>query len=172
MTSAPPHVAVVATSLARTDRRALSQAWYSALHLAEHAPPRTDRPHAEGTPPSHGTEVRPASLRGSDAAPSGAGGARALPRSSGAVLPVLDRRAPATPLAKRIERAIAHAPAQTPAASVAIKAGGGRVQVLVRSDGEATRIVALCAPALRERVEQALAHARFALAAQGVRVVA
>ncbi|MEA2720100.1 MAG: hypothetical protein QOJ39_1964, partial [Candidatus Eremiobacteraeota bacterium] len=32
-------VAVLATHLAHTDRRALSQAWYSALHLADHAPP-------------------------------------------------------------------------------------------------------------------------------------
>ena len=32
-------VAVLATHLAQTDHRALSQAWYSALHLADHAPP-------------------------------------------------------------------------------------------------------------------------------------
>ncbi|MDP9106131.1 MAG: hypothetical protein M3N49_09380, partial [Candidatus Eremiobacteraeota bacterium] len=31
-------VALVATQLADTDRRALSQAWYSALHLAERPP--------------------------------------------------------------------------------------------------------------------------------------
>jgi hypothetical protein len=39
----------------------------------------------------------------------------------------------------------------------------------VRSDGARTRVVAVCAPPLRERVERALAQARFALAGCGVR---
>ena len=43
------------------------------------------------------------------------------------------------------------------------------MHVLVRSDGERTRVVAVCAPSLRERVERALAHVRFALAGSGVR---
>ncbi len=43
------------------------------------------------------------------------------------------------------------------------------MRILVRSDGVRTRLVALCAPPLRERVERALAQARFALAARGVR---
>ncbi len=57
-------------------------------------------------------------------------------------------------------------------ASLALKVGDGRVQLLVRSDGAATRVVALCPPHLRERVDRALAHARFALAAAGNRLEA
>ena len=35
MTTAPDRIAVIAMQLARTDRRALSQAWYDALHHAQ-----------------------------------------------------------------------------------------------------------------------------------------
>jgi hypothetical protein len=43
------------------------------------------------------------------------------------------------------------------------------VQLVVRTQGDATRIVALCAPELEARVVRALAQARFALATRGVR---
>jgi hypothetical protein len=56
-----------------------------------------------------------------------------------------------------------HAPA-----TLSVKIGDGRVALLVRTDGGTTRIVALCAPQLRERVDRALAHARFSLAASGM----
>jgi hypothetical protein len=39
--------------------------------------------------------------------------------------------------------------------------------LLVRSQGGVTRVVALCAAPLKERVDRALAQARFALAAGG-----
>ncbi|MDB5069967.1 MAG: hypothetical protein JWM87_1078, partial [Candidatus Eremiobacteraeota bacterium] len=55
------------------------------------------------------------------------------------------------------------------AASFTIQAAGGRVHLVVRSDGERTRVVAVCAPSLRERVERALAHVRFVLVGGGVR---
>ena len=47
-------VAVVATQLADTDRRALSQAWYSALHLADQPPAAGNAPRVAvpRTPPS------------------------------------------------------------------------------------------------------------------------
>jgi hypothetical protein len=80
--------------------------------------------------------------------------------------------APASDVARRIERAVAaRLPAVTGSpASVCVKAGDGRVQLLVRHDGTTTRIVALCAPHLRERVDRALAQARFSLAAAGTPV--
>ena len=75
-------------------------------------------------------------------------------------------------LARRIERAIVRSGALAPhrAAAVAVALDDGRVHLLVRTDGATTRIVALCAPHLRERVDRALAHARFALAATGTRL--
>ncbi len=62
----------------------------------------------------------------------------------------------------------ANAPVAKPRGSLVVRTAGGRVQLLVRSERGRTHVVALCAPALRERVERALAHARFALAARGV----
>ncbi len=186
-------VAVLATHLPATDRRVLSQAWYSALHLAEHAPPRArNAPARDATTP-----MQPRASCGMASANNGhepgtalnarAGKAQPTTRSGGgtqfttasstssaaalaAVRPAdaAERRAPAGELARRIERALAQRP-RGAAASFALSAGSGRMRILVRSDGARTRVVALCAPALRERVERALAQARFALAARGVR---
>ncbi|GAC1543084.1 MAG: hypothetical protein NVS2B17_22400 [Candidatus Velthaea sp.] len=84
----------------------------------------------------------------------------------------VERRAPKTDLARRIERAVVRrrSAIARPPSSIALKAAGGRVALLVRCTGNSTRIVALCAPVLRERVERALAQARFALAARGTRI--
>jgi hypothetical protein len=77
-----------------------------------------------------------------------------------------------SPFARRIERAIA-ARADRPAVScVTIGDRAGRVLVMVRSDGARTRVIAVCPPALRDEVERALAHARFALGAAAVCVEA
>jgi hypothetical protein len=167
-------VAVLATQLAQTDRRALSQAWYDALHLARNAAPTRSgaAPRAfHASPPlARATSAPvPARLRvAADAAyERHAGGARRAPASPG-----LERRAPKCELADRIERALARRIPRAAAASFAVQIADGRVRILVRSDGERTRVLAVCAPPLRERVERALARARFALAARGVRVEA
>lgn len=173
MMTAPNTVAVVATQLPGTDRRALSQAWYSALHLAEKSTPHIPaRPLAGPASSAHVptsahtiSSIHRSELRVNAVA--GERGARtAVP--SGAS----ERRAPRTELAQRIERALVPRPRapMVASASLAIKARDGRVHLLVRTDGSTTRIVALCAPALRERVESALAQARFALAAAGAHV--
>jgi hypothetical protein len=88
----------------------------------------------------------------------------------GAVSP--ERRAPSGELARRIERALVRHGAERPlpTAAIAINTGDGRVQLLLRTDGATTRIVALCAPHLRARVDRALAQARFALAVSGTRL--
>jgi hypothetical protein len=163
-------VAVVATQLAQTDRRALSQAWYSALHLADaSAPPRRSRAAQSTAAPStaHALEeqapaagVRSAAPMRPAAVPSGTREQRFAAAS--------ERRCAPSAAARRVERAverIARAPHRTGAQTIAID--GGRVRLLVRSDRGATRIVALCSEPLRAGVERALAHARFALAARG-----
>jgi hypothetical protein len=166
-------VAVVATQLAGTDRRALSQAWYSALHLAERPPVA---PHAtRATAPACAEPKRARFAVGTTAAPCrGANdiargaltNARTARRDSDAA--AAERRIPKTELARRIERGLARR-LPRPAASFAVRGAGGRVALIVRTDGARTRIVAVCAPPLRERVERALAHVRFALAGRGVR---
>jgi hypothetical protein len=171
MTTAPD-VAVVATQLAQTDRRALSQAWYSALHLAhDDAPPRAHVGTAATEPAVRRTPARSAAA--APAAPDRAHAAAAprTARTRAAAPAPPDRRSAATEVSRRVERAvatIARAPQPQPCRTLAID--GGRVTLLVRSDAHATRIVALCSEPLRPTVERALAHARFALAARGATV--
>jgi hypothetical protein len=188
MTQQTTGVAVLTTELPATDRRALSQAWYSALHLAEQ-PPRARSAQSAPLAPAQLTAIHGAASeangRGRDAGATARGNAdrdAGTRRDNGARRDILahrdagaphaalarERRAPKSELARRIERALADRPRSVPA-SFAVTAAGGRVRILVRSDGARTRVVAVCAPPLRERVERALAQARFALAARGLR---
>lgn len=164
----PSAISVVATQLAQTDRRTLSQAWFDALHLAhETAPLRSRVPSHESVThepayASHEAHATPTltAQRHADM--------RVAVRSDERTLPIeRERRSQRSELARRIERAIVR---RTPAplASLAIRADAGRVHLLVRSEGGRTRIVALCLPAQRGAVEAALAQARFALARRGI----
>lgn len=172
-------VAVVATQLADTDRRALSQAWYSALHLADHVP-RTHHAPLAAPPRSSPCANAGAAFSGSGALPDARVAGDAQPSRAGARTPVrredsaetAERRMPKSELARRIERGLAQRAPRERAASFTVPAADGRVQLVVRCDGTRTRVVAVCAPALRERVERALAQARFALAGCGVRAEA
>lgn len=198
-------VAVLATHLADTDRRALSQAWYSALHLADRAARPLRAPNCRSGPSGLAAFPRGPALAATGASPPTAGAvaqAAHAPRSMRAataphrsaaetVSPGMAQSAPAgttkiasdgaaerrapSELADRIERALTdhapHAP-RGGAASFTVRAESGRVHVLVRSDGARTRLVAVCAPPLRERVERALAQVRFALAGRGMHVCA
>jgi hypothetical protein len=172
MTTAPDRVAVIATQVAQTDRRALSEAWYSALHLARDAAPlpRTAARNAV---------VMEASTPGLQAPRSPAGAGRLAPllparpvRGAVARAAVPDeRRRPASETDRRIQRAVATLSARRPApAAHTVDIAGGRVRLLVHHDGRTTRIVALCSGPLREQVERALASARFTLAATGATV--
>jgi hypothetical protein len=168
----PASLTVVATQLALTDRRALSEAWYSALRLA--APARAGSAALRGPFPAArralgrfiGTQTQASVVAVRSGAVTIA--RTRLPQS---VRPadVLERRAPPSDLARRIERALARRARHALPVSFAVRAAEGRVHLLVRADGTATRIVAVCAAPLRARVERALAQARFALAARGVR---
>lgn len=171
MNTAPTGVAIVATQLPRTDRRSLSQAWYSALHVTERETPRPS--HASAQP-----GVTSAPSANNERSSMGKPNAGRLERppvaaaESKSPVAVLERRVPKTDLARRIERAVLR---RGPVAvrvqsSISIKAADGRVQLLVRGSGATTRIIALCVPSLRDRVERALAQARFALAASGTRI--
>ena len=172
-------VAVVATHLAALDRRALSQAWYSALHLAERTVPARRN---VATPPSLGTPAKTpaAACRGEagHGAPVATSRAvrepRSAPRSarSDGHPTGAERRAPRSELARRIERGVARRRAMDGNAAFAVRAGDARVHIVVRCSGARTRIVAVCSPPLRERVERALAQARFALAGRGAAEVA
>ncbi|HEY0394360.1 MAG TPA: hypothetical protein VGD01_07670 [Candidatus Elarobacter sp.] len=169
-------VAVLATHLAHTDRRALSQAWYSALHLADpaqRAPLTAGARSSPGAVPGSARGPHPAAAR--DGLNRGSAGARGPDRANARRDPFAEpceRRMPKTELARRIERALTRRSPRERAASFAVRTAGGRVHLVVRCDGARTRVVAVCAPPLRERVERALAQARFALAGCGVRAEA
>jgi hypothetical protein len=167
-------VAVIATRIAQTDRRALSEAWYSALHLAHDAPPvrsATAQRAPAGVRPGSSARVAPAQTDCKRVAtPLSTRGRRDAGVRS-AALP--ERRRPASETARRIERAVERLSARRPVpAAHTLDVAGGRVRLLVHHDGNALRIVALCSSPLRDVVERALASARFALAGTGVRVVA
>ena len=167
-------VAVFATHLPWTDRRALSQAWYSALHLAERTPRSREAraaAHAEKAAPRRVAQT----VRGSALQPAGDAVAR---RACKPLRTPSRRRDPSAPQRERREprsaltRCTGHAPASRTRRAVpsafAVSAANGGVHLLVHADGTRTRVVAVCAPRLRERVERALAHARFALASHGL----
>jgi hypothetical protein len=174
MTTASRSVAVVATQLPSIDRRALSQAWFSALHLAQPAPcataarARTPIAAGAGANGRAGAAVPPHIRPGPGLAAN-----RSAPAKRGDLTPpAVERRSPAGELARRIERGVLRHAARGAQrnTSVAIDAGDGRIAILIRTEGSRTRIVALCSPPLRERVDRALAHARFALAGAGLRL--
>jgi hypothetical protein len=171
MTTASDGVAVIATQLAQTDRRALSEAWYSALHLAGGSAPRgksaVHRAGSVATPET--AHATPARTSRQLAAASAAAGPRHC--TTARVEMKEERRRPVSETARRIERAVATLTARRPVpAAQTIDVAGGRVRLLVHNDGQATRIVALCSRELREHVERALAGARFTLATVGVKV--
>jgi hypothetical protein len=146
MHSAPGTLAVVAAPLPAADRRGLSQAWYSALHLAEGDVRRTPSP--RGPAPAV-TVPRAAATSVASASPAPPG----------------DRRDPPSRLARTIVRAVQAR--SGPTASTVVASEHGRVHLVVRVDGRRTRIVALCSEADRVAVERALGSARYALARTG-----
>lgn len=85
--------------------------------------------------------------------------------------PEPDRRRPASDQSRRIERAVVTLTGRRPVpAAHTVDVDGGRVRLLVHTNGRATRIVAVCSPPLRDVVERALASARFTLAGAGIAV--
>lgn len=164
-------VSILSAPLAAIDRRALSQAWYSALHLARdeqlelHWRARN----------SLGVRVRErakSELKLSQGEHNGAcAGSSVTPESdrfdyATAACTLADRRAPRSPLAKRIEGVLLAHRSRVKRASFTV--GCGRVHVVLHTKGDRVALVALCTPALRSVVARALAQARFALAARGV----
>ncbi|HKE37714.1 MAG TPA: hypothetical protein VKB39_09780, partial [Candidatus Baltobacteraceae bacterium] len=154
------NVCVLAAPLAAIDRRALSQAWYSALNCASNpkgeikARTRLDggslagkRSAAQTLKSEHGK--LPGARR--EDAPRGTS-AKALP--PGGDLEA-ERRARRSPLARRIERKLLD-PRSTPQRA-SFSTGGKRVHVVVQASAGRVNLVAVCHPAVREVVLRALA---------------
>ena len=161
---------ILAAPLAAIDRRSLSQAWYSALHLARAG------------------EAQPVAARGrNDVAMSEQVAGRAAdsheragrfkaqslarvraqgPRSTSIAAP--ERRATRSALARRIERTFLHPVARPQRATFTVEGTCARVHVALQTTPAGVRIVAVCPPAVAARVARALDEARYALAARGI----
>jgi hypothetical protein len=159
---------ILAAPLAAIDRRALSQAWYSALHLARErtlqspAPPRNEVPIrdvAQRTAESH-ESTRAAKFEG----------ARRVREPGSKPTPVAtpERRATRSALARRIERTFLHPIARPKRATFTVDGTRARVHVALQTTPNGVRIVAVCPASVRGRVARALDQARFALAARGI----
>ena len=84
--------------------------------------------------------------------------------------PGTERRLLRSKLAQKIEQTFLK-PQQAPKhASFSLDGRRGRVQILLRTTGNATQIIALCPPAAREVVAHALSQVRYALAMRGINI--
>lgn len=160
---------VLSAPLAAIDRRALSQAWYSALHLAK------DRAHSASVPPRVPVLATDASKRRtaveerkqSETRPTET---RAIKREHERTVcrPPLERRTARTALGRKIERCFVNPGQPVQRATFTIDGTQARVHVTLQNRGGDLRIVAICPAAIREQVARALEEARYALAERGV----
>src|SRR6202790_2169605 len=166
-------IAVIRARLPYVDRRALSEAWFSALHLAREGEPLA-RPRRDIAPPGSALALR----RRDIASPGTAGSfhpwnSRRLVNCF--VAPASGQRsaqAPGSATSRRLAQAHAdealrnHARASC---SIALD-GGGRVQILLRREGRVLHVLALCSTRHVELVRRALACADLHLRARGEKV--
>jgi len=168
-------ISILAAPLAAIDRRALSQAWYSALHCAH----EVDGRQAASRPARTTAALHPRARLLSEAAPGAqrrvtivaartASSARPLAEKQAA--PKNISRASRALLARRIAAALA-APRATPGrATFSIGRGGARVHVIFQTNGDRVTVLAICRPEVRAFVARALAYVCVALRARGVPV--
>ncbi len=166
-------VSILAAPLAAIDRRALSQAWYSALHLAR--PDRPLVPLRECSSCTVATPIEPGPKRERESfspqlAETRVAHSVQTKPSKIAVQPSAPRislNRDAVRLSLRIERHFARSASQIKRATFSMGRGEARVHVILQTNGNVATLVALCRPQMRTVVARALAQARFALAARG-----
>lgn len=160
-------VSVVAAPLAAIDPRALSQAWYSALHLARTTPDRSTKTQSNRAPSANvmrssaGAAIREVRQTGVAASSRSYVAAQSIGSN--------DVRSDRTPsrMARRIERALARPQCPPCRTAFVVGEGAARALILLQSRGDKTYLVAMCAPERRETIARALAQVRASLAARG-----
>jgi len=167
-------ISVLTAPVAAFDRRALSQAWYSALYgdrgmaqpAAEAA--KQQKPEARAhTSCAKSADDKPAPPIKKHV-PAASAAAKSFRGRGGET----ERRAPRSELARKIERTFLHPRCASRNAAFALDGEHGRVQVLLRSQGSRLKVVAVCAPRARTQVARALEQARYTLALRGIAVEA
>jgi hypothetical protein len=172
--SASRALSVIPARLPYLDRRALSEAWYAALHrtgtqrreLSARRGTVAERPFAahvrvaRRAATAAANRRAPAALRASLAAlqrPALAAGDAVRART---VEPRVARRAPAGGAAPPLH------------AQITLTLDGARVRIIARRDGARTQVIALCSAAHLETVRRALGMLECALRARGERLEA
>lgn len=157
-----------------TNRLALSQAWYDALHLARDHAPRAAQPARPAAP-------APAARGGASAAPPPETPVARAPYRANAAL--ASARGPARGGAQAdelqaVRRAIvrrrvvrAAPPAAREARARTVVTGTAHVAVRISFSPQGLVVALACAPAQRARAGDALERARLALAARGIATV-
>jgi hypothetical protein len=166
-------VSIIAAPLGAIDRRALSQAWYSALRFTRVPPPAASAKNANAAkslPYRSALSTAPRELRSQQFG---------LPRpvlisqrhtlSGGDSWSAAIRyREARTMLAERIERAFADPNAHPKRATFSMGRGTARVVVILQTKQRGMMLLAICRPEVRCTVARALTQARRALAARGI----
>jgi hypothetical protein len=163
-------ISVLSAPVAAFDRRALSEAWYSALYGAStpaaDLPPQKPRLTVSARRPASG-----ATTAASSGPPGGGATVATLavhPRTAAhGAARELERRAHPSKLADRIVHALLRGGPAKPA-WLSLGNARGRVRIFLQCDDGGTRLVALCAPRDAAQVRAALAQARFELARLGI----
>ena len=174
MNSSTRSIAVIRARLPYVDRRALSQAWFSALGLAEREAPRTARRATAALATAPGPQS--ASSCGVEALRSAFAPGLAACESVSVRRPA--RRPEAFGPDMATSRAVARGrsgAANAPRelryppvhASFRLEVDGGRVRVILRREGAVLHVVALCSPKHVPLVRQALARAAAHLRERG-----
>ncbi len=165
-------LAVVRTRLPYTDRRSLSQAWFSALHLSENATSHIEARTRRVAPPGAAERREPPAAGARAATGAARGGVRTEPRAraGGALAPA----GSSEPSRARTGEASGGANAYATVArrarlrtTLTFDVAGERVALLLRRDGATLHVVALCRPAVESAVRRALALAGAQVRSQG-----
>lgn len=168
-------MSIIAAPLAAIDRRALSQAWYSALHLAHENSKRAQTP---PKPPLVSTVVttrrasRETSTTRHFVTPSCSMPARRAERvllgdNRASTEPRPGRERP--PLARAIGNAFFNPGSTVKRATFSLSDENGRVHVVLQTKGSRGTLVALCPPQMHDVVARELSRARLVLRARGLR---
>lgn len=160
---------VLTAPIAAIDRRALSQAWYSALHLAK-------EPAKHNAPPASGTLERRVAHHANVQVERRTSTVRSVPalqvhremKPARRDAVAVDRRSLRSPLARKIEHAFLRPNIPATRAAFTIDGTGARVHVTMQRTRAGLQLVAVCPPHARERVARALEQARYALAERGI----
>ncbi len=160
------HFSILSAPIAASDRRVLSQAWYSALYRANSKAPAAPR----------SPQLRVSNIRApQNERPKPSAAARRLSppvrmvASTATMRPAMacERRSPRLQLARKMERLVRHPQTKRAAATFVLDGARARVRVLVSVEGGRMRLIAICSKRVEKIVAAALAQARYAAASRG-----